>query len=91
MTHRSDETVGEWQARKRAQAQRFMRVDPSIRSESWMDYKTRFVLIHPQTGVLTIGQLERLDHQPRIDLTDEQIAQWLAGGATGWPRKPETL
>lgn len=73
------ETVGEWQARKQAQADRFIRRYPTLKLERWQDYGTCFVLIagDPKLGAvdaITIGQLAREEiGQPLVDRSDEWV------------------
>lgn len=76
----STEDIGEWKERKQAQAVRFVKLDPSLTIDSWGDFETKFVLVHHGLGTaLVIGQLAHDDiGQPRVDLTDEQIAEWAA-------------
>lgn len=80
------ETVGEWKARKRAQATRFMERDPALELEDWQDYGTKFVLIHrKEKSALVIGCLPRDDiEQSTIDVGDEQIADWLFMLGSQW-------
>lgn len=74
------ETVGEWKAAKQGQAERFLKLDPSLSLDAWGDYGTKFILVHVGLeAALTFGQLPRDDiRQERVDLTDEQIAAWAA-------------
>lgn len=74
------ETVGEWQNRKKAQAERFMTRDPSLSLDNHGDHETRFVLVHQGfSSALKFGQLpRRAGGQPRVDLTDDEIEAWAA-------------
>lgn len=74
------ETVGEWQKRKKAQAELFMKRDPSLSLDDNGDHETRFVLVHQGfSTALRFGQLpHRAGGQPRVDLTDDEIEAWAA-------------
>lgn len=72
------ETLGEWRARKKAQAARFTKLDPKLQLDESMDMGTGFSLwcANPLTA-LVIGRRAH-DAVPAIDLTDEQIERWAA-------------
>lgn len=73
------ETVGEWQARKRAQAMRFMILDPSLALEDWAGFETSFVLVQSDGHPITIGRLKGAlgPSDPGVDLTNKEITSAL--------------
>ncbi len=78
------ETRGEWQARKKAQADIVLSRHRDIKLEHWQDYGTRFVLVHGDphvSRVLMIGQLAREETgQELIDLSNAEIDAWVNDG-----------
>lgn len=70
------ELVGAWKDRKRAQADRFMRLDPSLSLEKCLDYGTTFALMHPVGGYLVIGRLPGAPTGEAVDLDDAAIGEW---------------